>query len=432
MRNRALLCATLVVACASIAAAGSDVILISNGNIVPVVGEPIEGGDILIADGKIENIGVGLTAPEGATLIDATGLSVYPGFIDGFSSFGLEEISSIGPTADSREIGKHNPDVRAAWAINPDSVHIAVSRLNGTTSAIVAPSGGTFSGQATLMRMAGWTFEEMAVEASVASLINFPTTPKPTGEAAITKQEKPKVDIATKLVERITDYLDDARRYWAIKAAVEEDPSLRPPPFNAKLEALKPVLDGDQPVILTVEKSKDIELALQFAAEQNLNVVLRGCAQGFAVADKIKAAGVPVIVDNLYTGPSDYEDGYDAAWTNVAAMAEAGIPLCFSSGSASTGKDMPYFAARAVAFGMDRDEAIRALTINPARFFGVSDRLGSLEVGKDADLFLTTGDPLQITSVVKVMVIDGKRVDLADNWWDQQQRKWDSRPAPEN
>lgn len=432
MKNRVLLSVAIIATCATFALAQSNTILITDGHLMPVVGEPKEGADLLIVDGKIQAIGVDLTAPDGAEVINAEGLFVYPGFIDGFSSFGLEEIGSIGATADSREIGRENPDVRAAWAINPDSVHIAVSRLNGTTSAVVAPSGGTFSGQAALMRMAGWTFPEMAIEETVASLINFPTTPKPTGEAAITKQEKPKVDIATKLVERISSYLDDARTYWRIKEAAAQDESLSPPPFDSKLEALKPVLDGELPVILTVEKAKDIELALEFAAEEELNVILRGCAQGFKVVDKIKASGLPVIVDNLYTGPSEYEDGYDAAWTNVVAMAEAGIKLCFSSGGATTGKDMPYFAARAVAFGMDHDEAIRALTINPAEIFGVADRLGSLEVGKDADLFLTSGDPLQITSVVKTMIIGGKSVDLADNWWDQQQRKWGARPSPSN
>jgi imidazolonepropionase-like amidohydrolase len=430
MRRAITTAAVVALVCASAALAADSVILIRNGTVVPVAGEPIKGGDVLVENGTIARIGNGLQAPAGAQIIDATGLFVYPGFIDAFSSYGLGEIGAVAATQDGREIGRENPDLHAAWAITPDTVHINVSRLNGTTTSLVAPSGGTFPGQTAIIKMAGWTFPEMALREVGPALINFPTTPKPQGEAAITTEEKPKVDVAAKLIERISTYLDEARNYWRLKDAVAKDPSLAPPAHNPKLEALKPVLDGVQPVILTVEKAKDIELAIKFAKDQKLKVILHGCAQGFQVAAKIKEAGLPVIVDDLYAGPVEFEDGYDAAWANVATMAKAGVTLCFSSGSALTGKDMPTFAARAVAFGMDHDEAIRALTLNPARVLGVADRIGSLEVGKDADLFLTTGDPLQITSVVKVMLINGHPVELKDNWWDAQADKWGARPAP--
>lgn len=430
MKTRLALVAVVALGLSTAPAAGAPPILIRNGHLVPVVGEPIAGGDILVQDGRIAAIGVGLVAPPDARVIDATGLFVYPGFIDAFSTFGLEEISSIAATRDSRELGRDNPELHAAWAINPDTVHIAVSRLNGTTAALVAPAGGTFPGQAALIKMNGWTLPEMLLAEAAATLINFPTTPRPPGEAAIATEEKPKVDLAAKLVERIAGTLDDARAYRRLKDAARRDPALSPPPFNPKYEALQPVLDGERPVIITVEKAKDIELALSFAAQQKLRVILHGCAQGYRVASAIKAAGVPVIVDDLYTGPSEYEDGYDGAWTNVAAMAREGVTLCFSSGSALNGKDLPTFAARAVAFGMDRNEAIRALTINPARVLGVAHRLGSLEVGKDADLFLTSGDPLQITSVVQTMLIGGEVVDLDANWWNELYERWSARPRP--
>ncbi len=418
--------ATLAVA--ATAPAATRTICITNGHLVPVVGEPIPNGDILIEDGRIAAIGVDLDVPPDAEIIDATGLFVYPGFIDAFSTFGLEEIGSIAATRDTRELGRENPELRASWAINPDTVHIATSRLNGTTAALVAPAGGTFPGQAALIKMHGWTLPEMLVADGVAAIITFPTTPKPPGEAAIATAEKPKVDLAAKLIERIAAFLGEAERYLRRREAARRDPSLPPPPYAPKYEALRGVLDGTQPVIITVEKAKDIELALAFAREHKLRLILHGCAQGYRVAAAIRDAGVPVIVDDLYSGPSEYEDGYDGAWTNVAALAREGVTVCFSSGSALTGKDLPTFAARAVAFGMDRDEAIRALTINPARVLGVADRLGSLEVGKDADLFLTTGDPLQITSEVRVMLIGGEVVDLDANWWNELYQKWSRRP----
>jgi len=177
-----------------------------------------------------------------------------------------------------------------------------------------------------------------------------------------------------------------------------------------------------------VEKEKDIELALKFIKEEKLKAVFRGCSQGFKVASKIKEAGIPVIIDSLYVGPVEPEDGYDAPFRNVIELVKAGVPICFSSGDdPAAGKDLPYHAARAVAYGLDHEEAIKALTINPARIFGVEDRLGSLETGKDADLFITTGDPLDTRSEVRHLFIGGRHIDMK-NYWDGLYEKYQMRP----
>jgi imidazolonepropionase-like amidohydrolase len=234
--------------------------------------------------------------------------------------------------------------------------------------------------------------------------------------------------VTSKLVDKIKEYLDEARRYLSLKKLAAENPGVEPPAFNAKYEALALVLDGTLPVVISVEKAKDIELALKFVKEQKLRAIFRGCGQGFMVAGKIKEAGIPVIIDSLYQGPSDPEDGYDAPYRNVVELARAGILICFSSGDDSAlGKDLTYHAAKAVAFGLDHTEAIRALTINPAKIFGVADRLGSLEPGKDADFFIATGDPLDYKTGVKYMFISGRKIDLA-NWWDVLYEKWKARP----
>ncbi|MGB8952891.1 MAG: amidohydrolase family protein [Candidatus Aminicenantales bacterium] len=402
-------------------------ILIKNAVFIPVVGEDLERGSLLIEDGKIAAIGRDIPVPEGTEIIDASGMFVYPGFIDAFTHFGLLEIGAIGSTVDVREMGKENPELRVAWAINPQSIHFATSRINGTTTAVVAPQGGTFPGLTALIKMDGWTFPEMRVQEVATSMINFPMTPRPPKEGG-TQQAETKQDVTSKLVEKIKEYLDEARRYLQLKKLASENPAMTPPAPNPKYEALAPVLDGSLPVIVSVEKSRDIELALKFIKEQKLKAIFRGCAQGFKVADQIQKAGIPVIIDNLYTNPSEPEDGYDAPYRNVAELAKAGVLICFSSGEdPSTGKDLPYQAAKAVAFGLDRTEAIKALTINPARIFGLASRLGSLEPGKDADLFITTGDPLDFKSEVKYLFINGKPIDL-DNWWETLYDKWKSRP----
>ena len=419
--------ALVLIAAAGLAAERPSSYLIRNAMIHPVTGPAVAGGDLLIENGKISAVGKGLQAPPGAEVVDAAGLAVYPGFIDAYTHYGLMEIGAIAATVDYREMGKENPEVRVAWAINPASAHFGTGRVTGTTTALVAPAGGTFPGLSALVKMDGWTLPEMQVREVATSLINFPMTPRPPKEGVAAQQES-KADVTSKLVEKIKDYLKEARRYLETKKLAAANPAVPAPAPNPKFEALAPVLDGTLPVIISVEKAKDIELAIKFVRDEKLKAIFRGCLQGYQVADKIKQAGIPVIIDSLYTGPSDPEDGYDAPYRNVARLAQAGVTICFSSGDdPSSGKDLPYHAAKAVAFGLDRDEAVKALTINPARIFGLEARLGSLEPGKDADFFLTTGDPLDAKSEVKLLFINGRKIDMS-NWWEDLYRKWNSRP----
>jgi len=412
---------------AGLAGQQAGTVLIKNVTAYPLTGAPLPNADILIENGKIKAIGQGLAAPEGTPVIEAAGLSAYPGFIDAFTHYGLAEISAIASTVDFREMGKENPELKVAWAINPASIHFGTGRVTGTTAALVAPAGGTFPGLSALVKMDGWTFPEMQVKEVATSLINFPVTPRPPREGYAPQQEA-KADVTSILVDKIKDYLNEARRYLQLKKLAADNPKLSPPAVDPKFEALAPALEGKLPVIISVEKAKDIELAIRFVAEQKLKAIFRGCAQGFRVADKIKAAGIPVIIDNLYLSPSEPEDGYDAPYRNVVELARAGVLICFSSGEdPASGKDLPCHAAKAVAFGLDRTEALKALTINAAKILGVDDRLGSLEPGKDADLFLIAGDPLDYKAEVKSLFINGRRIDLS-NWWEDLYRKWKARP----
>jgi imidazolonepropionase-like amidohydrolase len=428
MKRLALIVLIVLFSVCAVFSEGKETYLIKNANIYPVVGEKIERGCILIENGKIKKVAKDITPTEEAVVIDAAGMYVYPGFIDSYTHLGLIEISSIAASVDTRELGKENPELKVIWAINPQSVHFAISRINGTTTAMVAPTSGTFPGISALVKMDGWTIDEMLLDDDATSIINFPVSPKPTRESRIKKEEKAKIDITEKLVEKIKKYLAEARRYHELKKIAEKNKSVSSPEINAKFEALGPVLRGELPVMISVEKAKDIKLAIKFVKEEKLKAVFFGCAQGYMVADKIARAKIPVILDSLYTRPSEPEEPYDAQWTNPAKLAEAGVVICFSSGgSPAMAKDLPYHAGRAVAFGLDRDEAIKAVTINPAKVFGVDDRIGSIEPGKDADLFITTGDPLDPKSAVKYLFIDGRKIDLS-NWWEQLYDKWSNRP----
>ena len=405
-----------------------DRYLIKNATIIPVEGEPLDNADLLIEGGKIAAIGDEIPAPDGTKIIDASGMFVYPGFIDAYTHLGLTEVAAITSTVDMREMGKENPELKVAWAINPHSVHFKTSRINGTTTALVAPSGGTYPGMSALVKMDGWTIDEMLVKEVATSFINFPMSPRLTRGTRMGPQTQSKVDVTAKLVEKIQEYLNEVRHYLKLRKQGAEDPNIIAPDLNPKYEAWAPVLDGTLPVIISVEKAKDIELAIKFVQEEKIKAIFRGCVQGGKVADKIKEAGIPVIIDDLYTGPLEPEDGYDAPFRNVSELVKAGVQICFSTGyDPALGKDLAYHAARAVAFGLDRHEAIKALTINPAQIFGIDDRVGSLKVGKDADLFITTGDPLDLRSEVKYLFINGKDMDLG-NWWQTLYDTWKKRP----
>ena len=405
-----------------------DRYLIKNATIVPVEGEILENADLLIEKGKIAAMGDEIPAPDGTKIIDASGMFVYPGFIDCHTHLGLTEVSAITSTVDIREMGKENPELKVAWAINPHSVHFKTSRINGTTTALVAPSGGTYPGMSALVKMDGWTIDEMLVKEVATSFINFPMSPRPSRGARVGTQTQTQMDVTAKLVEKIQEYLKEVRHYLKLRKQGAENPNIVAPDLNPKYEALAPVLDGTLPVIISVEKAKDIELAIKFVQEEKIKAIFRGCVHGYKVAEKIKESGIPVIIDNLFTGPLEPEDGYDAPFRNAGELVKAGVEICFSTGNdPALGKDLTYHAARAVAFGLDRDEAIKALTINPARIFGIDDLVGSLKVGKDADFFITTGDPLDLRSEVKHLFINGADMDLG-NWWQTLYDTWKKRP----
>lgn len=389
----------------------SDFRAIKGAHIIPVIGEDIEDGTILIKGGLIEAVGKNLSIPIEAEIIDAKGLFAYPGMIDSYCYLGLTEIGSIQATTDYRETGRINPQVRTTEALRPDSMHIPISRSNGITTALVAPSGGLIAGQSGLIRLTGWTADEMIVKTPVAMHMEFPAIVRP----GFGREARPSEEIS-KQIEELKDILNKARFYQKRKEAALKNSLLELPEFDEKLEFLIPVVKGELPVMISVYADKDIRAAIKFVQEENLKAIFFAVTQAWKVAEDIKKSGIPVVFGSLTDMPPSWDDGYDSLYRNPSVLQKAGVKFAFSSQSASSAKDLPYNASKAAAFGLDRKEALKGVTIYPAQIFGVDNIMGSLEKGKVANIVLADGDILELGTNIKRVFIDGKEVDLSNRY----------------
>lgn len=383
-------------------------IAIKGAKVIPVIGEDIEEGIVLIKGNIIEAVGMDVAIPEGAKIIDAKGLFVYPGMIDGLSRLGLQEISSLRSTLDYRETGKFNPQAVCVEALRPDSIHIPISRANGITAALVAPSGGLISGQSGLVRLTGWTPQEMVIKSPVAMHINLPTIARP----RFRRTTQPQREEASKQLKEIKELFNETRFYKKRKHAAEKDLRLPSPEYNEQLEFLIPVVDGELPVMISVHGEKDILDAIKFVQEEKLKAIFFGVTEGWKVAEEINKSGIPVVLGSLYGMPPKWEDGYDSIFRNPGVLNKAGVKIAFSSSSASLAKDLPYHAAKAAAFGLDKGVALKAVTIYPAQIFGVDGQMGSLEKGKLANIVVADGDILELRTHIKHVFIEGVETDL--------------------
>jgi imidazolonepropionase-like amidohydrolase len=398
---------------ASVPATGADEVLaVTGARIVPVSGPDIAQGTILVRGGRIEAVGAGIAVPEGARVIDASGLTAYPGMIDAYSSLGLVEISGVAATVDNRETGRFNPQVRALEAIRYDSMHIPIARSNGITAALVAPSGGVLAGQSCLLALDGWTHREMALKSPAFLHVELPGIPRRGGFAARRGGEAR--ETADKILGELKDLFDGARLYQKRRQAAAGSILLPHPQFDETYEALLPAVDGALPLMISVQAEKDILAAIRFVEEQKVKAVFYGAHQAWKAAEAVKKAGIPVVLGSLYEMPPVWEDGYDALYRNPVILHEAGVKIAFSSSSASVAKDLPYHAAKASAFGLDRTEALKAVTLNTAEILGLGDALGSLEPGKRADIVLADGDILESGTKIRRVFIAGRETDLSN------------------
>jgi imidazolonepropionase-like amidohydrolase len=405
-----------------IQAAGSGpVIAITNARIHPISSAPIDKGTIVIRGNRIEAVGANVAVPAGAQVIDAKGGEVYPGFIDARTSLGLNEPGPRG-FEDVAEMLEINASVKAQVAYQSDSDAIPVARVNGITSAAVVPSGGLIGGQVAVMNLDGWTWEEATLQPVAGVSFQFPPLMRGGfggSPDANRKYDELKKERDAKL-QRVDDVLARARAYAKIPAAE------RATDWN--LAAMVPIVERRQPLFVSANSEADIREAIAFADRNNLRIVITGGLESPLVAPLLKEKGIPVILGSVLTLPAREDAHHAATYKAAGELAQAGITFAFATGGAANNRLLPYEAAISVAWGLDRNRALKAMTLDAATILGVADRVGSLEAGKVANLFIANGDPMEMKTQFTHVFINGRDVGLKSKHTELYER-FSSRPG---
>src|SRR6476660_3992381 len=392
--------------------------VIRNARIVTVSGADIESGSVVIRDGKIEAVGATVNAPSGAQTIEGRGLSVYPGMIDAGTNMGLVEVpQGANGTVDTSEVGEFNPNSRAIIAVNPHSAHIAVTRVEGITNVLTAPTGGLISGQASVINLLGTSPKEMAVIPNAALVINYPRLGGGGGGFGGFQQQQTNLTETLaaneRQLEQIRKLLRDGEAYGRSRDAYAKDNSLPRPDLNVVLEALVPYVRGEQPVIFRADREAEIRGAIKFAEEMKLKPIILGGDDAGKVASLLKEKNVPVILTGIFQLPNREDDSYDVLYENASKLQQAGVRFCISSGDpGAEARNLPLYAGMAGAYGLSKSDALKSVTLYPAQILNVADRLGSIEIGKMANLVVTDGDLLEIRTRIRYLFIDGRQVPL--------------------
>lgn len=364
----------------------------------------LENATVIIRNGLIEAVGPDVPIPADATVIDCKGLTIYPGMIDGGTRLGLQEIESISLTQDYDELGELTPEMDALTAVNPNSVLIPVTRVSGVTSVITSPSGGLFPGKAALIHLQGYTPEQMYGNFK-SMVINFPASGKRGRYDRRTEEDVQKEN--DKALKKLNDTWERVRVYAAVDSATSGKSD-----YNPELAALVPVWRGQMTAMIEVNKESDILAALRWIKDHHIKAVLTGVAEGWRVADSIALAGIPVITGPVMSMPSRDNEHYDQAYKNAGLMQKAGVKVALRTNDAENVRNLPFNAGFAAAYGMGRDEALKAVTIVPAEIFGISDQVGSIEPGKRANLFVSDGDPFEPATHILHLFINGWNIPL--------------------
>lgn len=409
-------------------------IAIVGGRIVPVAGPPIEGGYVLFDRGLIREVG---TLPRAGGFdssieqVDAVGKFVYPGLIAPYTQVGLTEIAAVRATLDMSEIGQASPEVRAGVSVNPDSTLIPVTRTNGVLVAGIFPTttfssmayfnspGGLVPGRASVMRLDGWTWEDMTVLDDAGLSINWPQ-PRPITAWWMDKSEEDQQRDIDRSLAVVEDLITGAKRYASSKSA---DASL---PTDLRFEAMRglfaPTANGpanapanatQKPVFISANDVDQITQAVGFCQKHGLKCVIVGGFDAPLCLDLLKRHDIPVLLSGAYRFPKRDDSPYDQPFTLAATLQSAGIRWTMASGEeASNERNLAYSVALAVAHGLPREAALRAITLSAAQILGVSKSLGSIEPGKSATLIIADGDVLEVTTNINAAWIDGRRIDL--------------------
>ncbi|MFQ5602116.1 MAG: amidohydrolase family protein [bacterium] len=388
-------------------------IALVGGTIHTVSGETIENGAVLFVDGKITALGQNVDLPEGTEEIDVQGKHVYPGLIAANTALGLVEIGAVRASRDYAELGDIKPNVRAEAAINPDSELFPVTRANGITLTLSVPSGGLISGTSALIMLDGWTWEDMTLKAPAGLHVRWPRMVAGGRSRFFRQSASDLLKRRDESLQKIQDAFAEARAYLKTK---EAEMSNKGTPYHAtdlRWEAMIPVLKKQAPVFIHADEILQIQASVNWATQEDVNMVLVGGRDAWRITELLKAKNIPVIIGGVLTTPMRRWEAYDTPYKNALRLHEAGVSFCIGfSFEAAHARNLPYHAAMAAAYGLPKEEALKAVTLYPAQILGVADRVGSLEVGKDATLIVTNGDPLEIMTRVEQEFIQGRKIDL--------------------
>lgn len=392
----------------------SQTVVLRGATIHTVTNGTIQNGSIVMDAGRIVAIGTNVAVPPGARVVDVTGKHIYPGLIDAYSTVGISEIGAVDVSNDINEIGDFNPNVRAEVAVNAESRHIGTTRSAGVLVAFTTPGGGVVSGLSSAMSLEGWTWEEMSMKGAAALNVNWPdpnARPRrffggPGGPGA---GNRPPPKTYAEQVQALKDFFAEARAY---RDAVKAGQQVR---TDTRFAAMIPALDREIPVVVAADGVAQINDAITWGKEEGLKLVIRGGRDAIHVADRLKAENVPVILTSTMAAPDRTHEGYDGAYSSPAKLHAAGVRFAIAGGDGALySYRLPWEAGVAVAFGLPEEEALKAVTINAAEMMGVADKVGSLEVGKQATLLITTGTPLDMTTKIEQSWIQGREIDMMD------------------
>jgi len=398
---------TLSLALLGVAAApaGAQTIAITGGTVYPVSGAPITNGTVLMRDGRIVAVGAGVVVPADAQRIDASGKIVTPGIVNAATELSVVDIGAVAATRNVSARGREG--IAAAFTVwdglNPASVLIPPARSAGITSVVIAPRGGLLSGQAAVLHLVEGTAADMVMKSPVAMV------------GQIGSPQAANAQSRGELLLKLREVLDDARAYARRKADYERAQTRQFAASRLDLEALGPVLDGRLPLLLDVDRASDIESAIKLARDYNLKLMISGAAEAWMLADKLAAARVPVLTGAMNNIPISFSS-LGTRQENAGLLRRAGVTVVII-GNAGGGdeeafnvRNVRFEAGNAVAYGMTRDDALRAITLTPAEVFGVADRIGSLQPGKDADVVVWSGDPFEFATQPEHVFIRGREV----------------------
>lgn len=401
------------------APAQKGVMYVTNATIHVGNGKVIEKGTIVVRDGKIEKVGNDITVPAGETnVVDAKGKQIYPGLILPVSSLGLIEIGAVKATTDVKEIGDMNPNVRSIVAYNTDSKVINTLRSNGILAANIVPQGDFLAGSSSVVQLDAWTWTDAAIQVDggmhlyMPSLIPRPSFGRfggggPGGPNAAGMQQSDPVKEGIEKIEKLKAFFREAKAYNA--SATHEE-------TNLKYESVKNLFDKKQKFYVHANQVKQMLVALDFVKEFGFDLVIVGGSESWQIADLLKQHNVSVILQQMHSLPTSNDDAVDQPYKAAAELQKAGVTFAISDDDGQTrGRNLPFNAGTAVTYGLSKEDALAAITLNAAKIMGVADKTGSIEAGKEANFIISSGDILDMsTSNVTDAFIQGRKINLDD------------------